>query len=205
MKIYKVTDKEFKKYGTVLKGYDFSELCDAMMKTPMSDGVIYVPSVSELEACDIYQEFTTKAFGELPIQIGYCNGHNQLLNAVEYHRSSELDIAATDLILLLGMQQDINDDFTYDTSNIEAFLLPAGVGVELFATTLHYAPCGVDENEFRCVVVLPKDTNTELNKAHQDGEDKLITAKNKWLIGHKEGGFTGNEFIGLIGENIFIK
>jgi hypothetical protein len=206
MKVYQVTDKEFRKYGTVLKGYDFTELCAAMMeKTPLPDDVAYVPSVPELEACKIYKDFTDKAYGELPIQIGYCNGHNQLLNAVEYHRSSELDIAATDLILLLGMQQDINDDFTYDTANIEAFLLPAGVGVELYATTLHYAPCGVDGNGFRCVVVLPKDTNTELTVAHKDGEDKLITAKNKWLIGHKDGGFTGDEFIGLIGENISVK
>lgn len=207
MKIYQVTDKEFRKYGTILKGYDFTELCNVIVeKTPLPEGApVYVPSVPELEACTIYKEFQNKAYGELPIQIGYCNGHNHLLNAVEYHRSSELDIAATDLVLLLGMQQDITDDFTYDTSKIEAFLLPAGVGVELYATTLHYAPCGIDGNGFRCVVVLPKDTNTELSVSHKNGEDKLITAKNKWLIGHKEGGFTGSEFIGLIGDNISVE
>lgn len=206
MKIYQVTDKEFAKYGRVLEGYDFSELCSAMMKTPMSDGVAYVPSVPELEACGVYEDLTVRAFGELPIQLGYCNGHNHLLNALEYHRSSELDIAATDLILLLGMQQDIQDDFTYDTAKVEAFLLPAGVGVELYATALHYAPCSVGGKEFRCVVVLPKGTNTGLSKPHGgDGEDKLMTAKNKWLIGHKDGGFTGNEFIGLIGENISVE
>ena len=54
------------------------------------------------------------------IQIGYCNGSNVKLNALEYHRSSEIDIAVTDLILLLGCQQDIKED-TYDTALVEAF------------------------------------------------------------------------------------
>ena len=205
MKIYQVTDPQFQKYGTVLKDYDFTELCKAMMETPLPDDVAYVPSVPELEACKVFEDLTVKGYGELPIQIGYCNGHNHLLNAVEYHRSSEMDIAATDLILLLGCQQDIRDDLTYDTANIEAFQLPAGVGVELYATTLHYAPCSVDGKGFRCVVVLPKGTNTDLEQNHANGEDKLITAKNKWLIGHKEGGFSGNEFIGLVGENISVE
>ena len=61
-----------------------------------------------------------KDFGGLPIQIGYCNGSNVKLNALEYHRSSEIDIAVTDLILLLGCQQDIKED-TYDTALVEAF------------------------------------------------------------------------------------
>ena len=61
----------------------------------------------------------------MPIQIGYCNGHNKKLNAVEYHRDSEVDIAVDDLILILGKQQDIEEDHTYDTSRMEAFLVPA--------------------------------------------------------------------------------
>lgn len=204
MKVMNVTDKEFRKYGRVLTEYDFTELCAAMMKTPLPEDVVYVPSEPALEACTVYGELTDRAYGELPIQIGYCNGHNRKLNAVEYHRSSEMDIAATDLILLLGMQQDISDDFTYDTAKIEAFLLPAGVGVELYATTLHYAPCNADDNGFRCVIVLPKGTNTDLSTAHKDSEDQLITAKNKWLIGHPDAGLNNGEFIGLTGENITV-
>ena len=34
--------------------------------------------------------------------------------------------------------------------------------------------------------------------------NSLITAVNKWLIGHAEGGFTGSEHIGLIGKNLNI-
>lgn len=69
------------------------------------------------------------------------------MNALEYHRSSELDIAQTDLILLLGMQQDIENGDIYDTSKVEAFLVPAGTGVELYATTLRYAPCKKPDEE----------------------------------------------------------
>ena len=47
--------------------------------------------------------------------IGYCNGKNRKLNALEYHRSSEVNVAVTDMILLTGMEQDIGEDFTYDT------------------------------------------------------------------------------------------
>ncbi len=126
------------------------------------------------------------------------------MNAVEYHRSSEVDIAADDLILLLGSQQDITDDYTYETSKIEAFLCPKGTGVELYATTLHYAPCSAGDSGFRCGIVLPKDTNLPLDKKHEGYEDALITAKNKWLIGHAEGGLDAGAHIGLIGENISV-
>ena len=170
-----------------------------MAETPLPDGVVYEPSVGILEALPVKEKLETAYYGELPIQIGY-----HLLNAVEYHRSSEVDIAAEDLILLLGSQQDITDDYTYDTSKIEAFLCPKGTAVELYATTLHYAPCSVGDAGFRCAVVLPKDTNLPLDQKHAGYEDALITAKNKWLIGHAEGGLDAGAHIGLIGENISV-
>jgi len=101
------------------------------------------------------------------------------------------------------MQQDITEEYSYDTSKVEAFLIPANTAVEVYATTLHYAPCGVDGKGFRCVVVLPKDTNLPLAHSHQTSrEDKLLTAKNKWLIAHKDSGIEGNVHFGLEGENI---
>ena len=204
MKIQNVTDASFRKYGKVLEGYDFSALLKEMKHTPVPDDVVYVPSVEELEALDVAKALQNKGFGGIPIEIGYCNGHNKKLNAVEYHRSSEINVAVTDLVLLIGSQQDITDDFTYDTSKIEAFLVPAGTGIEVYATTLHYAPCHVNESGFQCVVVLPKGTNTELTfEKVAEGEDKLLTAKNKWLIGHEEAAIEG-AFNGLKGENVGI-
>ena len=187
MKIQKVTDSAFRKYGQVLEGYDFTGLIKEMKHTPVPEDVIYVPSVEELEALDIMKDLQNKGYGGLPIQIGYCNGHNKKLNAVEYHRNSEINVAVTDLVLLIGHQQDIEPDHTYDTSKIEAFLVPAGTGIEVYATTLHYAPCHVNEGGFQCVVVLPKGTNTDLTfQTEKTGEDSLMTAKNKWLIAHED-------------------
>lgn len=205
MKIQSVTDQAFRRYGKVLEGYDFSGLIKEMKHTPVPEDVIYVPSVEELEELDAAKKLQNKGFGGLPIQIGYCNGHNKKLNAVEYHRNSEINVAVTDLILLIGHQQDIEADFTYDTSKIEAFLVPAGTGIEVYATTLHYAPCHVKESGFQCVVVLPKGTNTELTfRTDAEGEDSLMTAKNKWLIAHEDAKISG-AFNGLKGENITIE
>ena len=205
MEIKLITEENFNRYGKILKGYDFAELLTVMEKMPMpADDVVYVPSVEALESCKVKTDLENQMYGGLPIQIGYCNGNNKKLNAVEYHRSSEVDISVNGVILLLGKQEDIKADFTYDTANIEAFYVPAGVAVELYAPTLHYAPRTRDgEVGFRCVVVLPKDTNTELTFELMDGESRLMTAKNKWLIAHEDARIEG-AFCGLIGENITI-
>lgn len=202
MEIKKITDPAFHRYGKILTGIDFTELVEEMQKTPCPDDVIYEPSIAALEALPVYGEMQKICYGELPIQVGYCNGYNKKLNAVEYHRSSELDIAASDAILLLGWQPDVTGDYTYETAKMEAFLLPKGVGVELYATTLHYAPCSAGDQGFRVVIVLPRDTNLPLDDAHKGGEDGHLTAKNKWLIGHPEGGLPEGSPLGLIGENI---
>ncbi len=204
MNIQKVTDLSFGKYGKVLQGYEISRILKEMEHTPLPEDVTYVPSVEVMEALEEAKAFQNSAFGGLPIQIGYCNGNNKKLNALEYHRNSEINIAVTDMILLVGAQQDIAADYTYDTSLVEAFFVPAGTVVEMYATTLHYAPCTAAEGGFRCVVILPKGTNTDINfPLSTNGEDKLMTAKNKWLIAHPDAGIEG-AFCGLVGENITI-
>lgn len=125
MELKKVTDAAFKKYGRVIQGIDFAGLVEALnTKTPTPDDVVYEPSIPELEELPVYEELKTKTYGELPIQIGYCNGQNYLLNALEYHRSSEINVAGTDAILLVGSQQDITDEFTYDTSLVGGIPAP---------------------------------------------------------------------------------
>jgi len=201
-----VTDPAFQTYGKVVTGYEAGELLEKMKETPLPEDVVYVPSVVELEELAVSKEMEKNLYGQLPIQVGYCNGHNKKLNAVEYHRSSEINIAVTDLILILGRQQDITPDYTYDSGKMEAFLVPAGTVIEVYATTLHYAPCHAEEGGFRCVVILPKDTNTDLELAGEavNEEDRLLFAKNKWLIGHKEGGLPEHAYIGISGENLSI-
>jgi len=204
MEVMDVRGPEFKAYGRVIEGYDVSGLMKAMESTPLPDGVVYVASVPELEALSAAKELADGIYGQMKIQVGYCNGHNRKLNALEYHRDSEVNLAVKDLILLLGKQQDISEDFTYDTSKVKAFLVPAGTLIEVYATTLHYAPCEAGAEGFRCVVVLPQGTNMELDHRPVDrcGEEKLLAARNKWLIGHEEGGLDEGAWIGLTGENI---
>ena len=205
MTVRKVADPAFKAYGRVITGYDFSGLLKAMEHTPLPEDVIYIPSLPEMEALSDAKELERGIYGQMPIQIGCCNGHNKKLNAVEYHRDSEVDIAVDDLILILGKQQDIEEDHTYDTSRMEAFLVPAGTAVEVYATTLHYAPCHVKDEGFRCVIVLPKGTNLDMEPVDvKDPEDRLLFARNKWLIGHAEGGLPVGAFIGLKGVNLSV-
>ena len=134
----------------------------------------------------------------MPLQIGACFGVNHRMDAMEYHNCSEVNVAATDLILFLGRRQDIAADGTYDTANAEQFFVPAGTVFEMYATTLHYAPCGVDGAQFRAVIILPRGTNTELEKTHKD---KMLAAKNKWLIGHPDAELPEGTWLGLRGEN----
>ena len=209
MKLLSVNDLAFHKYGRVISHVDLTELVQVLKETPVPENVVYEPSVKALEELPVMKTLERVTYGEMPIQIGYCNGHNVLLNALEYHRSSEINIAATDAILLLGALQDVEPDYTYDTANVEAFLLPAGTAVELYATTLHYAPCSVNGQGFQVAIVLPKGTNYPLEGEHAavkdnkaSNEDALITATNKWLIGHAEGGLDEGAFLGLKGKNL---
>lgn len=204
MKIQSVFDKSFAPYGKVIKGFDTAALQAEMEKLPCPDGAVtYVPSVSELEALDIMKDFGEQLYGGMPIQIGYCNGDNHVMNCLEYHRDSELNYAATDLILLLGLEGDIDfETYMYDTAKVEAFLCPKGTLIEVYATALHYAPINAG-GKFRCTVVLPKGTNTDLTfKPDPNGESRLLTATNKWLLPHPDSPEAkGGAVVALKGEN----
>ena len=206
VQIKSVTDSEFKKYGRVLP-LDTPDLLKRMESTPLPQDVVYVASDENLEGCSEFQAIQDSIFGGMPIQIGYCNGNNYTLNAVEYHRDSEINIPVTGAVFLLGSQQDVEADFTYDTGKMEAFAAPAGVVVEFYATTLHYAPCNLQEEGFKVVVVLPKGTNTEPPVlSGKLPEDRLLTARNKWLIAHAESGEgASGAFVGLKGTNLTLK
>ena len=201
-----VTDKSFNAYGRVLD-LDVQDFVEAIMQNPAVEAgqVVYEPSVEAFEKLKVTEQLTNEVFGEMPVEFGHCSGFNTVLNALEYHRSSEIDIAATDLLLMVGRQQDI--DYTvnsYDTAKVECFMVPKGTVVELYATTLHYAPCSVDGKEFRCGVLLPKGTNLPLTKAFKKtGENSLLFARNKWLLAHAERGLEAEgACVGLKGKNI---
>ncbi len=208
LKIQKVTDAAFATYGRVVEGYRTEELLKVLSETTPApaDAVVYVPGDVALEATPAMEDFSNNCYGGMPIQIGYCNGTNTKLNCLEYHRDSEIDIAGEDCILLLARQQDCMDSML-DTSKVEAFLCPKGTAVELYATTLHYAPCSAKAGApFRVVIILPKGTNLDKPEiATKDKDDARLFARNKWLIAHPEAAEAQNgAVIGLTGENIDI-
>ncbi len=205
MQILSVYDPCFKAYGKVLQGFDTKELMDAMNRIPLPEaGTAYEPGIGSLEACQVYEAFRDRAYGGMPIQIGMCWGRNRKLNCLEYHRDSEVNIGTGDFILLLARQDEIENGLL-DTGKVKAFRVPAGTAVEVYATTLHYAPCHTDAKEgFRVAVVLPKGTNTEKPAfTPVSEEDRLLRARNKWLLAHPDSAEAKDgAVIGLKGINI---
>ena len=188
MKILPVTDPSFQKYGQILTGYDVKELLETLDKvSPLPEGVAYVPEQPELMALPIEKEFRNNAYGGMPIQIGWCNGHNTKMNCLEYHRDSELNVGTQDFILLLAKREELEDG-VLDTAKVAAYLCPAGTIVEVYGTTLHYAPCSAAKGEgFKTIIVLPKGTNLDKPEITvKNAEDEILWASNKWLLAHAD-------------------
>ena len=208
MKIHSVFDPAFKRYGQVVEGLPdtVSELLGALQKTPLPEGTGYVPEEPLLQELPAAVEISEHCYGGMPVQLGWCNGHNTRLNCLEYHRDSEFNLGTEDFILLLAKQEEISEG-TLDTSLVRAFRVPAGTLVEVYATTLHYAPCHVDADKgFRVLVALPKGTNTEKpDITPLNAEDKMLWACNKWLLAHPDSNEAkAGAYVGLSGENIRI-
>ena len=208
MKIYSVLDPEFKPYGQIIRGLEetVEEILEALASTPLPEGTGYVPTDECLQELPAAVEVSEHCFGGMPVQLGWCNGHNTKLNCLEYHRDSEFNLGTEDFILLLAKQEEIENG-VLDTAKVKAFRVPAGVLVEVYATTLHYAPCHCDADKgVRVLVALPWGTNTDRPiMENKTFEDRLMTARNKWLLAHPESseGASG-AYIGLTGENIDI-
>ena len=203
IKIYSVTDNEFKSFGRIINDIDVSEIVKVAESFEITEGISYKPSVKEFENLAVAEEITNTLFGTLPTQIGYCYGHCRYMNATECHTSNEVNIAITDLVLILGHRWDIVDN-KINSSMFKAFFVPKGTAIEIYSTSLHYCPCQVSDNGFGCIVALPKDTNTELDLKLND---KRITAKNKWLLAHidNEAKISQGAVAGIIGINYQIK
>ena len=259
MKIFSVTDPEFKPYGRVVTGLDTAkaEILAALANTPLPAATDYVAEDAALQELPAAVEVSEHLFGGMPCQLGWCNGHNTYLNCLEYHRDSEFNLGTEDFVLLLataavevsehlfgGMPCQLGwcnghntylncleyhrdsefnlgtEDFVLllarqeeiaggklDTAKVKAFHVPAGTLVEVYATTLHYAPCHVDAAKgFRVLVALPKGTNTAKPAIKNDGgDDPQLWACNKWLLAHPDSAEAkAGAYVGLVGENIHI-
>lgn len=208
MKIFSVFDPEFRSYGQVVDGMEDTvrELLSVLKDAPQGETVDYVPEYAPLQELPAMVEVSEHCYGGMPVQLGWCNGHNTKLNCLEYHRDSEFNLGTEDFILLLAKQDEIENGLL-DTAKVKAFKVPAGVLVEVYATTLHYAPCHCDpEKGFRVLVALPMGTNTDKPAiVDMSTEDKRLWARNKWLLAHPDSSEAKQgAYIGLSGENINI-
>jgi len=207
VKIYNVYDTEFSEYGRVVEGYDTAAIVEALdLHTPLPENTEYVPEEPAIQELEAAKDMADGLYGGMPVQFGWCNGHNTKLNCLEYHRDSEFNLGSEDFILLLARKCDVKDH-VLDTSKVKAFCVPMETLVEVYATSLHYAPCQTDQEKgFRVMVALPKGTNGEKPTISvKDSEDKLLWARNKWLLAHPESKEAAQgAWLGLTGDNIDI-
>ena len=109
IEIHSVKDEIFSSFGRVLTGYDLEELITFMQEQTQipQEGNVYVASVEQMEKMQAAEQLRVRMYGGMPIQIGYCNGRNTTYNGFEYHKGSEINIAVTDFMLVLGHTYDI--------------------------------------------------------------------------------------------------
>ena len=204
IEFYSVLGDEFRNYGSVLENIDVAEICKVAKNIEMPEmGVRYVPSEQSFETLGIAEFINKQVFGGVKSQMGYCWGYNTLLNATEWHCCDEINVAVTPIILLLGHIWNIKED-KINSSKFKAFYVPEGTCVRLFSSTLHYTPCQVSDDGFKCVVGLIKDTNTAIDF---DVTDKKLVGRNKWLIAHidNEAKRSQGAVMGITGKNFDIK
>jgi len=170
----------------------------------------YVASVPELEALP-GKELYDQIFGEISLQVGYVAGPNMSLNGLEYHKSSEVLIALTEQVLLLGTWEDIDKDWHYDSSQVIGLFLKKGDTIELYPKTLHFSPCRVQDRGFKSLIILPRGTNTPLSNTVLEQrtpgtESQCLFMKNKWLLAHPERTplIQKGAYPGITGKNIVV-
>ena len=202
--LFSVEDESFAPYGRILGGAD-AALSAVLAETELpAEGNLYHASEPSLEALPRMARLRRLAFGEMEIQAGFCNGRGFTLNALEYHKCSEVNYSTTGLVLLLALPADLEGD-SLDAGRIKGFYLPPETLVEIYPRTLHFAPCRVRETGFNCLVVLEKGVNAPLERVDPAaaGEEKLLWMRGKWLLCHPDSPQAQKgAFVGIRGENL---
>jgi hypothetical protein len=195
--------QEFLSYGQVIK-CDLSSCLNYLeekSKMP-KEGNLYVRNDPDFLSLKEMKCLKEKVFGGYPIEAGYCNGYNSKLNCLEAHCCPEIDIAATDLVLLLAKPSDVKNGFI-NSEDVRAFFVPQGQGIVLYPYTLHFSPCKTKASGFKCGVILTDGTNADLD--FKPSNPRLWKV-NKWLYAHIESKQASlGAYVGIKGENIEVK
>ena len=206
--LYSVEDAAFSPYGRVLCVPEGEALISLLSETAVPEsGNSYTASLGALEATPAAAAIGASVFGGMPIQAGCCNGRGYTLNAMEYHKCSEVNVTPTGLVLLLALPEDLNDG-RLDSRRVVGFYLPPGVFVEIFPRVLHFAPCRISPDGFRCLVILERGVNEALPAVNTaaPGEEKLLWMRGKWMTCHPDSPQAEKgAFRGIEGENIQLR
>ena len=181
---------------------DMSAFIDAARAIVPQQDNVYIPRDDLLTAHRCVKEIERGVFGEYPVQAGWNHGGNTRMNGMEWHKTGEVIVACTDIVLLLGDHADIQND-TYETSLAFGLYMRKGEAVELMPLTLHLAPLPVHGGRFIAAILLPRGTNLPL----EGGICGTRRAVNKWLVVHPENqrGVALGGKIGVSGENISLQ
>ncbi len=210
--LYSVHDREFRRYGCVFAFDGQARLAEALAKTAIPEsGNRYAASEPALEAVNANAALSGACFAGKPVQVGCCNGRGFTMNAMEYHRCSEINMTTTGLVLLLAAPEALRDG-ALDAKDVVGFLLEPGTAVEIYPMVLHFAPCRIAEGGFNCLVVLEQGTNQPLEQIGKTvdttlpGEDKLLWMTNKWMTCHPDSPQAEKgAFQGIRGENLTLR
>lgn len=206
--LYSVFDSEFKPYGRVIPMEAPAEIHRALAATTIpAEGNVYIADDSALHVQPGILQMGAQVFGGMPIQTSYCNGRGYKLNALEYHKCSEVNFSTTGCVLLMALPEQIVDR-QLNSFDVVGFYLPADVMIEVYPRVLHFAPCRVAEDGFNCMVVLEAGVNSSLNSvdSSQDGEAGMLWMRGKWLIAHPYSiPASKGAFVGIRGENLQVK
>jgi hypothetical protein len=184
-----ILDPSFKEFGRVLDSTPYKNLYELLkINTEITESNVYVASEAKLFDKSAY-DFASTFFGGIDIQIGYCNGMNQTLNGMEYHKSPEIIVAGSDILLFLAKPSDLKDFSTFDQSDAKVFFAKEGSVFALNPEILHLSPSCVHKSGFKSAIILPKGTNLDLGNKEEsnlDKESQILFKNNKWMISHKD-------------------
>lgn len=197
MLIKTMKDNIFKEYAKVIN-IDVEDLLEAMKNDDIeSNYTNYIPSDTTLENHQKVQEISKIVYSEEEFIAGKCFGRSHDILGLEYHNSSEVLLALTDFIYVVGHRWDMEGNY-YDSKNLEAFLIPKGTVIEVYSTTLHYNLLNANDTPYYAICILPKGTGDPLKY----GRNGILKKRNKWFIAHASNiaKIQDGDFAGLTGE-----
>jgi hypothetical protein len=213
LSIAHLEEPAFLRYGRVLRDCRTSGLQKLLAARRIApDSAEYEPDCFTQSAPrEEVEAFARDVYGGMSdLQVGCVHGRNTKLNALEYHKSAEVVVPGADMVVFVGLASDIEwPAGSFDTSRAQAFFVPRGMTFTMFPWCLHYAPAHVSRQEgFRCAVVLPRGTNTDLDfTPAAGGENRLLLGKNKWVLAHADEPSlkAKSAHVGLSGRNTELK